>query len=195
MTNMREEFEKIVKAKIKRKGIDKLMDWLEGTDFFTAPASTRFHGAYEGGLVKHSLAVYKRLVQFVSYYDTQKFGNSEEHTWTEETLAVVALFHDLCKIGCYKTDMRWRKDANNRWEQYPTYKKDEDFNFGGHGSKSLYLIQNFLHVEPDEAVAINCHMGQFDSTMYSDSSSAYEQFHLAWLTHIADEAATYLDQM
>lgn len=194
MEQLKNEFKSIVNAKISRDGIENLMRWLEGTDFFTAPASTRFHGSYEGGLVEHSLAVYKRMVQFADYYDQEAFGAERDHMWSEETLAIIALFHDLCKIGTYKTELRWRKDAQQRWEQYPTYKKEEGFNFGGHGSKSLYLIQNFMRLEPEEAVAINCHMGQFDSTIYSNPSPAFEQFPLAWLLHIADEAATYIDK-
>lgn len=193
MEQLKNEFKSIVNAKISRDGIEDLMQWLEGTDFFTAPSSTRFHGSYEGGLLEHSLAVHKRLVQFASYFDQEMYGGAPDYTWSKETLAIVALFHDFCKIGTYKTELRWRKDAQQRWEQYPTYKKEEDFNFGGHGSKSLYLIQNFLKLEPEEAVAINCHMGQFDSTIYSNPSAAFEQFPLAWLLHIADEAATYID--
>lgn len=193
MEQLRNEFESIVESKINRDGIKDLMQWLDGTDFFTAPASTRFHGSYEGGLVKHSLAVYKRVCQFAKYYDNEVFNGAPDYMWSAETLAIIALFHDFCKIGTYKTEMRWRKDAQQKWEQYPTYKKEEDFNFGGHGSKSLYLIQNFLKLTPEEAVAINCHMGQFDSTIYSNPSTAYEQFPLAWLLHIADEAATYID--
>lgn len=193
LDSMKTEFVTAVTDNISRDGIVELMGWLEGTDFYVAPASTRFHGSYEGGLLEHSLAVYKRLVQFSDYFDREMFGGAPDYTWDKETIAIVALFHDICKIGCYKTEMRWRKDKNQKWEQYPTYKKDEDFNFGGHGSKSLYLIQNFMRLEPEEAVAINCHMGQFDSTIYSNPSAAYEQFPLAWLLHIADEAATYID--
>lgn len=171
--------------RINRDGIDELASWLETTDFFTAPASTRFHGSHEGGLVEHSIAVHGRLFDLVSLYGIDA---------TPETIAIVALFHDLCKIGTYKTEMRWRKDANNQWEQYPAYKRDEDFKFGGHGSKSLYLVQNFIKLTPEEAIAINCHMGQWDATTYSDVSSAFESCPLAWALHVADEAATYLDK-
>ena len=87
------------------------MQWLEGTDFFTAPASTRFHGSYEGGLVEHSLAVYKRMVQFADYYDKEAYGKEGEREWSEETIAIIALFHDFCKIGTYKTELRCSKDA------------------------------------------------------------------------------------
>ena len=181
----KEEFKSIAEL-IHRDGIADLMRWIESTDFYTAPASTRFHGAYEGGLVEHCVAVYHRLDEMNDF-----FG---EVNATPETIAIVALFHDLCKIGTYKTEMRWRKDANNQWEQYPTYKRDEDFKFGGHGSKSLYLVQNFIKLTPEEAIAINCHMGQWDATTYSDVSSAFESCPLAWALHVADEAASYLDK-
>ena len=190
---LKDEFKKIVETNIKRDGIEELMEWLEGTDFYIAPASTRYHGAFEGGLLLHSLAVHRRMLQFSDYYCEQARKSGWDNFWSGETIALVALFHDICKIGTYKTEMRWRKDENNKWEQYPTYKKEEDFNFGGHGSKSVYLIQNFVHLEPEEAVAINCHMGQWDSTIYSNPSPAFEQFPLAWLLHVADEAATYID--
>lgn len=194
MTTAKDEFKKIVETNIKRDGIEELMEWLEGTDFYTSPASTRYHGAFEGGLLLHSLAVHRRMLQFSDYYCEQARKSGLDNIWSGETIALVALFHDVCKIGTYKTEMRWRKDGNNKWEQYPTYKKEEDFNFGGHGSKSLYLIQNFVRLLPEEAVAINCHMGQWDSTIYSNPSPAFEQFPLAWLLHIADEAATYIDK-
>lgn len=175
-------------AVIKRDGIKDLMAWLESTDFFTAPASTRFHGAYEGGLARHSLNVYSKLESLVNWY-----GYYEEYS--RETLAIVALFHDVCKIGCYKTEMRWRKDDRNQWEQYATYRFQEDFAFGGHGSKSMFLVQNFIKLTPDEAVAINCHMGQWDATTYSNPTAAYEKCPLAWLLHVADEAADFIDKV
>lgn len=175
-------------AVIKRDGIKDLMEWLESTDFFTAPASTRFHGAYEGGLARHSLNVYSQLERLVNWY-----GYSEEYS--KETLAIVALFHDVCKVGCYKTEMRWRKDDRNQWEQYATYRFQEDFAFGGHGSKSVFLVQNFTKLTPDEAVAINCHMGQWDATTYSNPTAAYEKCPLAWLLHVADEAADFIDKV
>ena len=90
--------------------------------------------------------------------------------------------------------MRWRKDSNNQWEQYPTYAFNEDFAYGGHGSKSVYLVQSFMRLEPDEATAINCHMGAWDKSDYSNPSPVYERNTLAWLLHVADEAATYVSE-
>lgn len=181
------DFEQRVSDLIHRDGIEDLMGWLRSSDFYTAPASTRYHGAFEGGLLNHSLAVHDHLRGLVDFY-----GLGEEIS--DESVAICALFHDLCKVGCYRTEMRWRKDAQNRWEQYPTYKFDEDFPFGGHGSKSVYLVQHFMRLEPEEAAAINCHMGAYDSTSYSNPSSAFSTYPLAWLLHVADEAATHIDR-
>lgn len=177
------EFLKIVDRDIKREGIWELTEWLANTDFFTAPASTRYHGCYEGGLVVHSLNVFAQLKKLCKWYDCDA---------TDESIAIVALFHDVCKVGCYKTEMRWRKDANNRWEQYPTWKFEEDFAYGGHGSKSVYLVHSFMKLTPKEASAINCHMGQWDATTYSNPTEVYCRNKLAWLLHVADEAADFL---
>lgn len=183
--DLREEFTRIVKENISREGIDDLMDWLNQTDFFSSPASTRFHGSFEGGLVMHSLNVYSQLKKLAQFYECDA---------TPESIALVSLFHDLCKVGCYKTEMRWRKDENNQWEQYPTYKFEEDFAYGGHGSKSVYLVQSFVKLTPDEASAINCHMGAWDLSSYNNPSNVYGRNKLAWLLHVADEAADYLEE-
>lgn len=182
---LKKEFEKIVMRDITRTGINDLMSWLEKTDFYVAPASSRFHGSKVGGLLKHSLNVYSQLKRLCKYYGCEA---------SEESIAIVSLFHDLCKVGTYKPEMRWRKNEKNQWEQYATWKKDEDFAYGGHGSKSVFLVQSFMSLSPDEAAAINCHMGQHDATVYSNPSEVYERNKLAWLLHVADEAATYLDE-
>ena len=180
--NNRETFRDIAIRNIHRDGINDLLQWLDSTDFYTAPASTRYHGAYEGGLVEHSLNVYREL---------KVLCKALEIPAPEETIAIVTLFHDLCKANSYKTERRWRKDENDRWEQYSTYKFYEDFAFGGHGSKSVYLIMYFMSLKPEEASAINCHMGQWDSSTYSNPSAVYERNTLAWALHVADEAATF----
>lgn len=181
--DLKAEFIRIASENIERSGLATLLIWLEKTDFFTAPASTRYHGACEGGLLTHSLNVYVQLKKLCKWYECKA---------SDESIAIVSLFHDLCKVGVYKTEMRWRKDANNQWEQYPTYKFDEDFAYGGHGSKSVYLIQNFMKLSPDEASAINCHMGQWEATQYGNPTPVYERNLLAWLLHVADEAASFV---
>lgn len=181
---MDKEFKEIVSLHVKREGVDDLIKWLDSTDFFEAPASTKYHGAKRGGLVLHSLNVYWQLKRLCNWFRCEA---------SEESIVIVSLFHDLCKIGCYKTEMRWRKNENNQWEQYPTYIFKEDFAYGGHGSKSVFLVQSFMRLTPEEASAINCHMGQWDATTYSNPSPVYERNRLAWLLHVADEAATYLE--
>lgn len=182
--NRKEDFVRIFTSHIKRPGAAALLDWLESTDFFTAPASTRFHGNYAGGLCEHSVNVWEELVRLLKAYPEVRV--------TAETAAIVSLLHDLCKIGCYKQELRNVK-VNNVWVQRPVYVFQEDFCFGGHGSKSVYLAQRFLNLSEDEATAINCHMGFADRSPGDYSlGSAYEQTPLAWLVHVADESATYI---
>lgn len=168
---------------IQRDGIDKLMEWLNGSDFYVAPASSRYHGCYEGGLCQHSLNVFHQLKRVLQAFPEYKFE--------EETLTIVSLFHDLCKVNFYAKEKRNRKNEFGQWESYDAYKIEEKFKFGGHGSKSVFLIQNFIKLTPEEAVAINNHMGAFGDNA-KEASAAYEAYPLAWLLHVADEAATYI---
>lgn len=181
---MKDKFFDIVNKNIKRNGIENLMIWLESSDFFSAPASTRFHECYEGGLVEHSLKVYR-----IFKHLTQKFNIGND-----ESVAICALFHDVCKVNTYKTELRWRKDDRNQWEQYPVYTFNESFKFGGHGSKSVFLLQNFITLQPDEAVAINCHMGVENGKW--EVNDAFRDCPLAFLLHTADMMATidYFDK-
>lgn len=183
--NKKSDFIQIFTENIKRPGAEELLHWLTQTsDFFTAPASTKFHGNYEGGLCEHSIHVWEELVRLLKAYPEVKA--------TAETVAIVSLLHDLCKIGCYKQELRNTK-VNGVWVQRPVYVFQEDFCYGGHGSKSVYLIQKYMPLNDEEAVAINCHMGAWDRnpTDYS-VGSAYEEYPLAWLLHVADESATYI---
>ena len=172
-------------SKINRDGIDKLLAWLEKSDFFTCPASTRFHGAYAGGLLEHSLNVYSELCRLSKAYP--------EFSFSEESMIIVALFHDLCKVNFYGVEKRNRKnDTTGQWEKHDAYTYDEQFCFGGHGSKSVYLTQYFIKLTPEEAVAINCHMGAYDGN--KDVGRAYEHFPLAWMLHVADESASFIKE-
>lgn len=171
-------------AQIKRDGIDDLINYLEGSDFFTCPASARYHGSYPGGLLEHSLNVYDELSRLVKAYPEVKAS--------EETIIISALFHDLCKVNLYVTEKRNRKNSAGQWESYEAYSYDEKLHYGGHGSKSVFILQNYIKLTVEEAVAINCHMSCWDGN--KDVGSAYEQFPIAWLLHVADEAATYIKE-
>lgn len=172
-------------SKIKREGIVDLMRWLEQSDFYTAPASRSYHEAYEGGLLQHSLNVYHELIRILKAYPEIQSQVSEE------SAIIASLFHDLCKVNFYGTEKRNRKNAEGKWESYDAYNITEKFPFGGHGSKSVFIVQSFIKLTPEEAVAINCHMGAFgDNATYI--SKSYEMFPFAWLLSVADQAATYL---
>lgn len=178
----KEKFKYIVSSHIHRDGINDLMEYLEGTDFYTAPASTRFHGSYPGGLVEHSVNVYKEMKRLIEAYPEIKAS--------EETIAIITLFHDLCKINTYKPVQRNRKNESGQWESYWGYEFDEQFCFGGHGSKSVFMTNYYIKLTREEATAINCHMGMSDGDR--SVGSAYEKCNLAWLLHVADESATYV---
>ena len=159
------------------------MDWLGTSDFYTAPASTRFHGSCEGGLLRHSINVYHELLTILSVYPEIKVDH--------ESVLICSLFHDICKVNFYGTEQRNRKNDRGQWEKYNAYKVEEKYPFGGHGSKSVFLVQNFMKLKPEEAVAINCHMGAWGDNK-NDVGRAFEAFPFAWALHVADEAATYL---
>lgn len=180
-------FVALVNAYVHREGIDSLMQFLEESDFYTAPASTRFHGAFDGGLCAHSIAVGKQLMTLADLY--------APGVYDKESLVIAALFHDLCKIGVYKRDTRNVKNEAGKWEQVPYFKFEEDFPFGGHGEKSVFLIMQHMRLSKDEAAAINAHMGFAGAQNITAVSEVYNKNPLAWMLHIADEAATYIDKV
>lgn len=194
---MKEKFLEIYRENISRPGADKLLAWLETTDFFTAPASTRFHLSRPGGLVEHSIHVYERLSNLVADeegYPGSTFG--EDFTISDETIAICGLLHDICKANFYTVEMRNRKNEQGRWEKYPFYVVDDQLPYG-HGEKSVYIISGFMKLTREEAMAIRWHMGFSDTDFKGGGFSvgnAFGKFPLAVLMHIADLQATYLDE-
>lgn len=193
MTNVK-RFKKIVTDTIERDGIDNLLEWVEHeTDFFTAPASTRYHGSYEGGLLEHSLNVYDRLVWEME----NTVGAGWQELYSPETIAIVALFHDLCKIDHYVITEKWRKDENGDWEAYEAYEYNKEKAEMGHGAQSVFYLQKFIQLTELEAQAIFWHMGAYDISPYATLAACSETFKwnpLAFLTHRADMAATYVTE-
>ena len=191
----RDKFLKIFDGSIgEREGKEALREWLlsDDCDFFIAPASTKYHGNYDGGLCEHSIDVYVMAVRLESLYreDIRKqylvLNRPYDHDQFMESLTIAALFHDLCKTNFYKTRISGRNNT--------TFAVDEQLPFGGHGSKSVYVLSKYLKdITDDEAIAINCHMGfsrAGDSTVSIGESFRYSP--LAWIIHVADEAATFM---
>ena len=185
----KEEFISIYQEKIHRKGADKLLTYLmsDTSDFFTAPSSTRFHGSYEGGLVQHSVNVYHCLVDYLSRPRTKELYGMD---YTEETVALVSLLHDICKLNLYTVDYRNAKNEQGVWEKVPYYKIDDQLPYG-HGEKSVYIISSYVRLSSEEAFAIRYHMGFSGIEDKNSIGKALEMFPLALALNVADMEATY----
>ena len=180
---LKAEFKNIVTNTIHRDGIDNLMAWLESTDFYSAPSSTRYHGAEPGGLAAHSIAVYNRLKQ-------------KQTDETDETIAIASLFHDLCKCNFYKQTFRnVKNEVTGKWEKVPAYDIDDQFPLG-HGEKSMFIIMKFMKLTDDEAMAIRWHMGfsaveqQFEKPSMARAMQIYK---LVIKLQEADTEASFCD--
>lgn len=185
------EFINIFTTHVKREGADKLLEYLTNSDFFTAPASARFHMAEVGGLCQHSVNVYHRLVRAVK----SDYGENYAERYSDETLAIVGLLHDVCKVNFYGIEYRNVKEEN-AWVKKPFFKVEERFPFG-HGEKSVFIVSQYIKLTAEEAMAINWHMGGFDDRVRGGSYSASEAFgkyKLAVYAHVADLWATYMDE-
>ncbi len=193
MKDLKNEFMELYTKYIKREGSQKLLLWLESSDFFHAPASTKYHLACEGGLCSHSINVFKRLAD--GYCTENNFLNIDAATLEEqEKVAICGLLHDLCKVDFYDVELRNKKDDNGIWQKVPTYIVNDRLPYG-HGEKSVYIVSGFMRLTREESIAIRWHMGGFDEAVKGGSyslSNAYEQFPFAAMLHIADLQATYL---
>ena len=180
---MKEEFLNLLRS-IKRDGIEELISFIESTDFFTAPASTRFHGDHPGGLLEHSMKVYEILVEKVK-------NASIKLDASEDTLKIVALLHDICKVNFYKIDYRNAKNALGVWEKVPYYTVEDTIPYG-HGEKSVMMITEYMKLTPEEKYSIRWHMGYTEpKENYNAIGASYTKYPIALLTHEADLEATY----
>lgn len=186
--NSKEEFIKIYKENIHRDGADKLLDFLVGahSDFFEAPASTKYHGSHEGGLCEHSVNVYHCLKDYLS---RQRVKDTYKMKYSDETIAIVALLHDICKTNIYKKGFKNQK-INDKWEKVPTYEFNDEMPYG-HGEKSVYMIQPFMKLSREEAFAIRYHMGFSSVEPANNVGKVFEMFPLAFALSTADMEATY----
>lgn len=184
----KEQFIQIYTENIKREGADKLLEFLEKSDFFTAPASTRYHGAYEGGLLQHSLNVYECLVDFLA---RPRVKERYKLNPTAETTAIAALLHDVCKVNFYTVQMRNSKnDKTGQWEKIPFYTINDKLPYG-HGEKSVYMVSGFMRLSREEAMAIRWHMGFSGIEDKNTIGKALEMFPLAFALSVADMEASY----
>ena len=180
--NARDEFIQIFTENVTRSGAKELLSWLQNTDFFTAPASTKYHCACENGLVMHSVSVFNTMME----------KHFEEGVDSVESFAIAALLHDVCKAEFYKVSTRnVKNEITGQWEKLPYYSIEDKFPFG-HGEKSVFLIERFMKLRLDEAMAIRWHMGNFDGSPGYTVSQAYEKYPLAVKLHLADMESTYL---
>ena len=148
---MKEEFRKLL-LEINRDGIDKLVDFIDNkTDFYKAPASTKFHGNYEGGLLEHSMKVYEILVQKVK-------SSVIPIEISQDSLKIIALLHDICKVNYYKVDYRNAKNELGVWEKVPYYTVDDTIPYG-HGEKSVMMITKYIKLTSEKKYAIRWNMG------------------------------------
>lgn len=191
LEKIKSEFIKIYNENITREGSKELLDYLLKTDFFTCPASTRFHSCFEGGLLLHSINVYNR---FKALLDAE-FGDSRRDKISDESIAIMSLLHDICKVNCYKVEYRNVK-VDGEWVKQPYFAYNDEMPYG-HGEKSVYMISGFMKLTREEAMGINWHMGGYDKRVMGGDMSiatAYYQYPTAVILHLADVSATYLDE-
>ena len=177
----KEEFIEIYRSNVSREGSAPLLEWLQKTDFFTAPASSKFHCACLGGLVQHS----------VSVYHTMREKHFEEGKDSEESFAICALLHDVCKAQFYKESFRnVKNDATGQWERVPTYTFDDPLPYG-HGEKSVYIANGYIRLTREEAMAIRWHMGFSGTEDNRTVGQALQKYPLAFALATADMEASY----
>lgn len=177
---MKERYIYLLKSTM-REGMDELIDWLENeTDFFDAPASSKYHLSKEKGLLEHSLNVYDVL--------EKELGENSN------SVKITALLHDICKANYYKVDYRNQKNNEGNWVKVPYYKIEDNFPMG-HGEKSVILALRFIKLTNEEIAAIRWHMGLSETKdNYTYLNKAFSKYPLALMLHIADLKATYIKE-
>lgn len=190
----KEKFKKLCHQWIKRDGLDKLLEWLDTTDFYVAPASTRFHLMCEGGLCEHSINVFNRLCD--EYKNEGIFDYKTQNATQElmESLAIVALFHDVCKTNFYKLSEKNVKNEYGEWTKVPYYIVENEGVLVGHGYKSARIVNRYLDITDEEYMAIVHHMGYSAEDNIANISEIFRKSKLTLLLHIADTKATFIDE-
>ena len=190
---MTQHFKDLFLDSVHRDGAEELLERLENeTDFFEAPAGAKHHGAFPGGLVIHSLNVYRRLREITIRDLTPRdaLGPAPISEHEEETVAILGLLHDVCKIGCYKPSTRNVKGEDGKWTKVPTYQYEDPLPYG-HGEKSVYVVNGFVRLTREEAMAIRWHMGFSGPEDNRTVGQALQKYPLAFALATADMEATY----
>lgn len=192
------DYFRFLKAYIKRDGIDYLIQWLESSDIKTSPASTKYHLSCEGGLIAHSLQVFYNLIALI---ENNKAKYPVLRSYSKEKIAIVALLHDIGKVNTYKTIMKnVRDDATGKWEQVKSYAVKDDTErliYSQHQENAIFIINQFMKLNYEEALAIRYHMGTTEETDNFASTrtiAAFKISPLAFYLHIADMQAMLLDE-
>jgi len=147
-------------SKVSRPGMKELVEFLNESDFFTAPASTKYHSSYEGGLAQHSLNVAKLF---------SKKCKDFKIDISNDSILICGLLHDFCKVNFYEKKKKWVKE-NDVWHEEEVWGVNNKEPLG-HGEKSVILIQNFIKLSLQEQALIRWHMGPFDM---NDKKSYYD---------------------
>lgn len=166
------EYIKNLLLSFNREGMNKIIEYLQNSDFIYAPSSTKFHSNYQGGLMDHSLLVMSTALRLRKV--TINMNPELESYLTEESVIISSLLHDICKIGFYVTKEKWKKDENDKWISYIGYDVSDTFPIG-HGEKSVIILQELgLKLTMEEMLAIRYHMGLWSTTVdCGDTSRAY----------------------
>ena len=158
---------------VKEYGCESFFPWKEllCTDFFIAPASTKYHGAYAGGLFDHSLNVANSLCYFTGAQITDPWMRPESPF-------LVGVLHEVCKIGKYTVNDTHDGFVWSPHGEWPLY--------GGHGSESLIRIQHMMELTEEEALCIRFHMGPYEKDDWDMYDKAIRKYHNVLWTHTAD---------
>ena len=194
------KFESLLLVGCKRNGLDKLIDYIRESDFYSAPASTRFHNCHEGGLLEHTLNVANRLT--AKYYE-DSIWKERLHDTEYESLLISALLHDICKANYYVAEPKNKKVYSESgtksdgfgkydWQTVLGYSVNDKEPYG-HGEKSVMIIEQFIELKPVERYAIRWHMGFTEAKEnWNTLSAAIRKYPLILALFEADLEATYI---